>query len=403
MKKAKNFRNVFLRVFVKNKLKKDNDKLGLKSGDDYVMTPEEFVENIETLAKRKKGLEYYAIIHNKGTSTEHMHCVICCGKTSQITDFTLRNMFPYSDIEGVKYGVRNTIQYLVHMNDPDKPQYSWDDVITNCPEKLPYYKKPSDEATKFEIEKIISDITNGVIKECDIHKKIDQNIYIRYRQRISAAFDFQRRVDSSKVDRNMQVFVFYGETGVGKTSLAKAFAKKENLSISFSSSSNDILENYRGEDIFVIDDYDCDRFGIGDFLKLLDPNTATTAKSRYHNKVIQAKYLIIATNIDINNWYIFEKDILRKAMFRRIKYVFNFQGVSDDLITEYTINKLVPSGIKEAPLDKYNNVHEIELMNLVNINNEIYTFNLKEYITEVNKENNNNDDDEHFINEITKL
>ncbi len=50
--------------------------------------------------------------------------------------------------------------------------------------------------------------------------------------------------------------------------------------------------------------------GLSDLLKMLDPRTASTVKSRYYNKVLECKLIIITTTLPMENFFhqVFENE-----------------------------------------------------------------------------------------------
>lgn len=114
----------------------------------------------------------------------------------------------------------------------------------------------------------------------------------------------------AKKNITKEVIFITGEAGSGKTTFAKNWAKNQNLSCFVSGSSNDPLDNYKGEDVLVLDDLRGSVFTLTDLLKILDNNTNTLVKSRYYNKVLNCKYIIITSVKEIDEFYsnIFENE-----------------------------------------------------------------------------------------------
>ena len=98
--------------------------------------------------------------------------------------------------------------------------------------------------------------------------------------------------------RDMRVMLFHGVTGAGKTTLAKIYCEKNNLTYVVSSTSNDALQDYKGQAVFIFDEFRDSDMKFNDLLKLLDNNTSSTSKSRYRNVILDAKMIIITTSID---------------------------------------------------------------------------------------------------------
>lgn len=202
---SKTYRNVIVRLTKENVLKSDNEKLGLHAGDTYVYTKESVLKILDDWAETKK-IEYFMIEHNAGEENDHFHVVIKFPQQSVCSFKTLKNRFPYGSIEKCRYGVRACVQYLVHMNNPDKKQYSWDEVVTNAPAKLEEYKQPSKAAMNDKLKTIIDQILSGELKRFEI-SKIDPEIYIRYKRKIEAAFDYRMHMLMESSTRNIDVIV----------------------------------------------------------------------------------------------------------------------------------------------------------------------------------------------------
>ena len=125
-------------------------------------------------------------------------------------------------------------------------------------------------------------------------------------------------------DREITVIFCVGDTGTGKTTFSKQMAKLQNKSICISSSSNDVMQDYKGEDILVLDDLRDDNFSFTDLLKLLDNHTKSTTKSRYSNKGFIGDTIIITSYKDIIKWYPSLDDEKKTQLYRRIQFRYVF-------------------------------------------------------------------------------
>lgn len=376
MKKANysSMRTAMARISKTNKLNMDNEKLGLKAGDTLTYSKDDIQQTLEDWAKNKK-MRYYMIEHNENPDNIHYHIVFCFDAP---TSFDLiKRRFPYGDIEKCRYGIKNCVQYLVHMNDVNKFQYSWDDVVTNAPEKLEIYKLPSKATMDAIAQSIIDKIVTGEIKEYEIGK-IDYNIYIKYKRKIKDAFEYRQLVIANNPDRDLQVIVCQGPPRVGKSLFAKTFAKKYKKSICFSSSSNDPWQDYRGQDIFVYDDFNYTRVGIEDMLKAFDPHNLTTVSARYKNRLFVGDTIFVCTNTDITEWYPDAIDDHRKALFERILNVLLFTDIENG-VSHYTVNDIVNTSKLDNTTDS-NDDNTIFKMVLVTAEDRIRKFDLSNYI-----------------------
>lgn len=337
LKRDTNMRTAFIRISAVNVVKVDNQKLDVHAGDIIKYS----IDDIKLILdewQKTKDFEYYIIEHNEDEENCHIHVVLVF-RNSMAKFSTIKAKFPYGQIKTCK-NVRACVRYLCHADDSDKRQYSFDEVITNAPEKLEDYKKTYKEKETEKIKNIIDDILSGKIREYQ-RTEIDNYLLLKYKKKINDAFEIQRERIIKNPNRNIKVYVLQGSAGAGKSTFCKAWAKMHNKSICFSSSSNDPWQDYKGQDIFVIDDFNSSKISLQDMVKVLDPFVNTTVSSRYHNKVFIGDTIFICTNSDILFWYSADSKELQKAFYRRIKYVMCFEPMKPDFIAHYTVKKLV--------------------------------------------------------------
>ncbi len=379
-----NMRNAFIRISSKNVISKDNEVLGKKAGEEIIYTKDDIIYMLEDWVMTKK-FKYYLIEHNQDTENVHFHIVLVFDNKSQCKWSTIKRKFPYGKVDRCIKGVRLCVQYLVHMNNPEKYQYSWEEVLTSAPEKLEEYKLPGNIHISVKLKNITDKIIKGELKEYQINE-IEPEIYIKFMPKIKAAFEYRQRLIMKNPNRNVTIICSQGVSRAGKSLMAKAYAQKMEKSIYFTSSSNDPLQDYQGQTILCIDDFDYTYFCISDFLKALDPYNTSSIKSRYKNKVFTGDTIIINTNIPIIKWYSGEKEELREALFKRISCVIDFNGYKyEDMIdyntknniAKYTMNKIVHiSEMKEETLDHLMIFGDWTLKSLDGI---IYEFDLSKY------------------------
>lgn len=375
------------RVSKTNKLNMDNKKLGLKAGDTLIYSKDDIQQTLENWAKNKK-MRYYMIEHNEDPDNIHYHIVIWFDSPTSFK--TIKSKFPYGDIRKCQYGIKNCVQYLIHMNDDTKFQYSWDDVVTNAYDKLEIYKIPSKASMEAILQSILDKIIMGEIREYEIDK-IDPKIYIKYKRKIKDAFEYRQLVVAHNPNRNLQVIVCQGPPRVGKSLFTKIYAEKNDKSICFSSSSNDPWQEYMGQDIFCYDDFNYTRNKIEDLLKAFDPHNLTSVSARYKNRLFVGDTIFVCTNTDITEWYTWALDDHRKALFARISCVLQFIDIENG-ISHYTVNSIVDSGKKcYVKTDCGRDEREYSLMVLSPSDDRIREFNLNNYIDMDADKNRTND------------
>ena len=274
---------------------------------------------VKVLDTQKPFKDYAYILHNKDTYTEedekqntdhkagtlkraHYHIAI---RLEYGTDTKyIANWLGIKEnfINRVKGKWVDMLKYLTHENAPTKCQYAEDEVISNYNwkvEKAKAINKTNSETRKIQI---INDIVSGVIREFNYHEHITISEYDRYKKSIDNAFKY--RTDIMKgAKRNMECVYITGKSGTGKSTYAKMMCEDKGYSVFVSSGSNDVLDGYAGQDCIILDDLRPSCMGLSDLLKMLDNNTASTVKSRYKNKVLECKLIIVTSVLKIDEFF----------------------------------------------------------------------------------------------------
>lgn len=342
-KKDTKMRTVNMRISLINVLKEDYAPLNLKAGETVTYTDEDIQRILDDWCKTKKGLIYYYIIHDVETSTPHAHIVLeFTNKNSSVNFSTVKNKFPWGNIDSCKYSVKSCVMYLIHKNHPQKHQYDPDKIRTNNRTKLESYLTATPYTLEVKTNWTVDQIIAGKIREFEIHK-IDKDVYVKRNSKIKNAFDYRRKLIINNPNRSVQIIVIQGPPRIGKGILCKAYAKKNNKSICFSSASNDAWHDYGGQDIFVYDDFDYHKISITDFTKVIDNHNQTSVGARYRNRVFLGDTIFICTNIPIIQWFLSEDEEIRKPIFDRISYVIDFQDYkkkfNSDIVPKNTPNR----------------------------------------------------------------
>ena len=63
------------------------------------------------------------------------------------------------------------------------------------------------------------------------------------------------------------------------------------------------MDGYGQEDCLILDDVRPSCMGLSDLLKMLDPHTASSIKSRYKNKYLNCRLVILTTVLNIDEFY----------------------------------------------------------------------------------------------------
>lgn len=273
-------------------------------------------EMIKTIKANQAVDKYAYIIHDKDVDdsgalkAEHIHIMIRFAYSYNVLTLAKQLNLASQYVQHiVSRNYEDALLYLTHANAQDKHQYSADAVKANFDYKAicERYLKRKEQATskvseKERIKLLCDEIVAGKIRRYNYFELIDTDLCVRYRTRFENAFKV--RDDMLKTqERSLEVVYMTGESGSGKTTLAKEIAKNKGYSYYVSSASNDVVDSYAGQDCLILDDLRPSCLGLSDLLKLLDNHTSSTAKSRYYNKTLECKLIIVTTIMNIDEFF----------------------------------------------------------------------------------------------------
>lgn len=269
----------------------------------YLFERDKLVQKLEQLGY----VETFAFIYHdeeiESGVSNHIHLMLQFKQTVMLDKLENDFKVPNQCFEKIKGRWANAVAYLTHRNKPQKHQYSFDKVVSNI-----------------DVERV----TNEALEQQSIDKKAQDLLYQYGACKITKRklFDSLNQVSFNKYhslyknmveyrtmkvkDRNMKVIYICGDSGSGKTTLAKFFADTKCYDYFVSGSGADILDGYDKEECIILDDLRGDCFTKSDLFKLLDNNTNSSVKSRFHNKDISYCKLLIITSIKdplmLYNW-----------------------------------------------------------------------------------------------------
>ena len=231
-----------------------------------------------------------------------------------------------------RYWTDNQLAYLIHAKDLEKHPYSPQDVVSIIPEGSdgePYmtiYERRSADwrrgrgmvskkKSEVNVESLVDDISDGKITKQ--HILMDSNMrrtYTRHRGKIDDAFnvymDYKVRLIIQEMRAGkfrLSVFFVTGEVGNGKTLFAEFFSecmvlyykekRNEDWQIYNAAASNS-MDDYRGEEILILDDLRAGAMLVEDWLNILDNHRTKAASARFYNKTPICKTLVITSYKD---------------------------------------------------------------------------------------------------------
>lgn len=270
----------------------------------------------DIIDKHRTIKEWAYIIHNKdvksdGTPIEpHIHLYLNFGE-SGASFKTVAKWFKDDEerISKVKGRKGDVLMYLTHQNAPDKFQYSEKEVKSNFDVNKAIVEDRKLHSLVMETEQIVFDFMQEIITYAQANKRLnDLKKVCNKRELLKAILNADKTIEqiwkyqckmSVKGTRNMQIIFIHGDSGSGKSTYAELYAKmlcdkKGYRDFARSSASNDIMQDYMGEDILILDDYrDVDEMtgkseNLTDTLKMLDPHYITVARADIRTKPLQA-------------------------------------------------------------------------------------------------------------------
>lgn len=270
--------------------------------------------------------------HKEGTLKEpHIHLYLNFGKSSASFD-TVAKWFNDAPqyVCKVKGRKSDILMYLTHKNTPEKHPYSIENVRSNFD-----IEQAIIDDDKTDVNTILRKIADGTIKEYNRFEYIDDIVLAKYSNLFKTAFKNRSEKIMRDPNRDIKVIFIYGTTGSGKTTYAKMLAEKiGDGSFYVSSSANDSLQDYKGQETVILDDLRDNAFEFADLLKALDNHTATSIRSRFCNKNFLGSTIIITSTVPILEWYKFSNE--DKSQLRR--RISNYLIADKDEICFYTFN-----------------------------------------------------------------
>lgn len=126
----------------------------------------------------------------------------------------------------------------------------------------------------------------------------------------------------------------HGDSGSGKTTYAVEWCRKHNLSYYIASAGKHPFDDYKGEDVIVMDDWRSSSMEFVQFLETFDNNNPRSAAARYYNRCIAcARFVFFTSVVPIENCYPVRLEDAkedRKQFRRRIP---TYIDIKDDTVT----------------------------------------------------------------------
>ena len=287
------------------------------------------------IAKHNCIVKYAFILHDKDINDDgslkkpHWHIFLQFSEAQKFSDVS--NWFAVGEqyVNCLRTRFDSAVVYLIHLNAPDKYQYSNSDVVSNfnfvalCVE--------------YNNKKLLNEKMDFVSHNMMYYKRLYWDNPKRLKD-VKYCYDNWLDIQSKeKMNMNKEVIYVCGDSGCGKTTYAKwlAFDSYPKDEIFISSSSNDILYGYNGEKCIILDDLRDDAMKFADLMKFLDNNTSSSVKARYNNKQMARCEMIIITSIKEPYELYLSLDETKIQLYRRLKVFMKIKRIDDKVLINY--------------------------------------------------------------------
>lgn len=273
---------------------------------------------IEVVQMRKCIEKYGFIIHDKDTvlveeakknselqagvlKDPHIHLVMKFNSPQHVKNVAKWFGVEQQFVSRLQNGWEAAVKYLVHLNAPQKYQYSIDEVTANF--NVAQIVETPTGGRRSMAEDVINKIICGEIREFQ-RATIDPKILVDFTVKIDRAFNvYNERCALEQKARATEVIFITGQSQSGKTTFAKHIAEERGLEYFVSSGNNDVLDGYRQEPCLILDEFRPECMTLSNALKLLDNNTACYVNRRYHNVYVNCDLIIVTTTLSIEEFF----------------------------------------------------------------------------------------------------
>lgn len=260
--------------------------------------------------------------HKAGTPKEyHIHVSIYLPNAKTVTAMAAcigdkpEYVQIFEDRNGKNSAKQNMFSYLIHATEGSKYdgkyEYPFSEVKSNFDYEN-YVKGISTAIKGREIDRdmVRMQVLSGELRMIDFVMKDDlMAFYLKNKTYVSNLIDamYKRRMNEAKKDGDkVKVIYMQGAEGSGKSTFARRYAKKHYRDYAVSSSHNDAVQDYMGQDVMIFDDARPGDFSASDWLKLLDPyNNNCSVCSRYYNKYLNVKCIIVTTTAPFEEFFVY--------------------------------------------------------------------------------------------------
>lgn len=318
---------------------------------EIVLYQEHFqtIKDVEKICAEHTTIKKYAIcLHDQDLNESgdplkaHYHVLLHFGRSIDTANCETWFGCSSSAVEKIKGRWKDALLYLIHRNSPQKHQYSVESVKASFDfaDELARAEKAEKQAKIAQT--LASAVISGEKSYRQAFRELSEFDYAKDGTRyLRDAYSIYSRNISP--ERELEVIFIHGDTGTGKTTLAKLLAKAECKDFYISASGSDPLGDYMGEKVLILDDVREETFGFTEWLKLLDNNTNSAIRSRYSNKVFTGDTIYITSSSNPMLWFVGVRENTKQFYRRITQYI----RLTDEKVIQYNGFSVSASGYVE--------------------------------------------------------
>ncbi|SHN61294.1 RNA helicase [Butyrivibrio hungatei DSM 14810] len=303
--------------------------MAIKQARKFLITqnnPQEYgIKSLEDMidrAKKLKGLLYAIVCFELGkqNSTPHFHLFVIFKNPKSWQ--TMKNIFPYADIEGA---LGTNIQCRDYVLKRGKWENTEKEDTRVDGQQLEYGEMPSDRDSVDPKAELLLKLIEDGHTDYEIMTDYPEFLYdLSHIQRIRLTL---RQAEYQDIWRNVQVFYIYGAPGLGKTRMIMdGFGYKNVFRVT---DTNHPWDTYQGEDVVIFEEF-ASTFKIQDMNNYLD-SYPLKLTARYSDRIACYTKVFVISNQSIkkqypniqNDWEQSSKDTYR-AFLRRFTGIIKF-------------------------------------------------------------------------------
>ncbi len=297
---------------------------------------------------QKTTAKNWAIIrHDKDIASDHYHIALHYDSQRPLTTPANQLEIPQNFVAKWDNRTDNLWAYLIHNTTEAKAEkYNYIDYIgnheksaTNDPDIWQIAtKKVRTKTNSNDLDMIQKQILHGELLERDLLTPEMIEYYAKNKRKLDDCLKLRQKSLILNPPTCETIYI-YGNSGTGKSTLAERLATASGA-VAWASGANDPLQDYNGEPSLILDDFRPQQINFADLLKLLDPiHRKRSHQSRYYNKVLATKKIIITTVMPLDElirYYAINTGEDQKQLRRRITRIYQTQpNFAPPLIYKY--------------------------------------------------------------------